>query len=212
MTAGLPPPIALTSEGLSVIPGAWPFLRSRREVLAAAPFISVIICTRNQRPKQLVSCLRHVNEQKYPRFEIIVVENAPEASHIRLKVDNSQDSVVCRYIEEPRAGLSWARNAGIEAASGEIVAFLDDDEEPDNYWLAELARGFSRGDDIGCVSGMILPAGWILKPRYVSSKLVGTAKAVVSRQLSFRHMGRRVLSILDPHLALAATWLFGVRH
>lgn len=69
-----------------------------------------------------------------------------------------QAEVKYRYVVEPRGGLSWARNAGIAAASGGIIAFLDDDEEPDPHWLAGLAGGFARAGDIGCVTGMILPA------------------------------------------------------
>jgi glycosyltransferase involved in cell wall biosynthesis len=65
--------------------------------------------------------------------------------------------VTYRYTTEPRGGLSWARNAGIAAASGEIIAFVDDDEQPDPHWLAGIAGGFTRGADIGCVTGMILP-------------------------------------------------------
>ena len=55
-------------------------------------------------------------------------------------------------------GLSWARNAGIAAAASDIIAFLDDDDEPDEYWLAGIAEGFTRGKRIGCVSGIVLPA------------------------------------------------------
>jgi O-antigen biosynthesis protein len=62
-------------------------------------------------------------------------------------------------VAEPRAGLSPARNRGVSAAAGDIVAFLDDDEEPDTFWLAALARGFARGSGVGCVTGPILPAG-----------------------------------------------------
>ena len=138
-------------------PAAWPFLRRRREVLAAAPFISVVVCTRDRVP-ELEACLRHLDRQEYPRFEVVVVDNAPTSDAVRTLVEARQSRVNYRYAVEPRGGLSWARNAGIAAASGEIVAFLDDDEEPDPHWLAGLAGGFARGDDIGCVTGMIVPA------------------------------------------------------
>ena len=151
--AGLPPPGALTGQGLTADPAAWPFLRRRRDALAAAPFISVVVCTRD-RADRLAACLRHLGRQAYPRFEVVVVDNAPAGDAARVLAAAGRH----RYVAEPRAGLSWARNAGIAAASGDIIAFLDDDEEPDGHWLAGLAGGFARGADIGCVTGMILPA------------------------------------------------------
>jgi GT2 family glycosyltransferase len=140
---------ALAGGAAAGDPAAWPFLRRRRAVLAAAPFISVVICTR-ERPDRLEACLRSLDRQQYPRFEVVVVDNAPPGAAARVPRRH-------RYVAEPRAGLSWARNAGIAAASGDIIAFLDDDEEPDDHWLAALAGGFARGGDIGCVTGMIVP-------------------------------------------------------
>jgi glycosyltransferase involved in cell wall biosynthesis len=159
--AGRPAPGRLTGEGLTgdglpADPASWPFLLRRREVLAAAPFISVVICTRD-RADQLAICLSHVERQAYPRFEVVVVDNAPTTGDVRVLVEGRPGGVTYRFTVEPRGGLSWARNAGIAAASGEIVAFLDDDEEPDPHWLAGIAGGFARGEDIGCVTGMILP-------------------------------------------------------
>jgi GT2 family glycosyltransferase len=155
--AGLPPPASLTAAGLATGPGAWPFLEDRRRALATAPFISVVICTRD-RPGQLAGCLRFVGQQEYPRFEVLVVDNAPATDEVRSLVRAGLDQVPLRYVREPRPGLSWARNAGAMAAAGEIIAYLDDDEEADRHWLAGLAAGFSRGRDIGCVSGVVLPA------------------------------------------------------
>ena len=155
--AGLPPPALLTAAGLATGPGAWPFLEDRRRALAAAPFVSVVICTRD-RPESLATCLRCVGEQDYPRFEVLVVDNAPATEEVRALVGAGLHRVPLRYVREPRPGLSWARNAGAAAASGEIIAYLDDDDEPDRHWLAGLAAGFSRGRDIGCVSGLVLPA------------------------------------------------------
>jgi cellulose synthase/poly-beta-1,6-N-acetylglucosamine synthase-like glycosyltransferase len=66
--------------------------------------------------------------------------------------------VPLRYVLEPRGGLSWARNAGWKAANSDIIAFLDDDEIPDRHWLAELVRGFAARPEVGCVTGMVLPA------------------------------------------------------
>jgi O-antigen biosynthesis protein len=155
--AGLPQPAALTSEGLAAEPAAWPFLRHRREVLEDAPFVSVVVCTRD-RADQLETCLRHLDRQEYPRFEVVVVDNVPTSDAARALVEDRKVQVTYRYVVESRGGLSWARNAGTAAASGDIIAFVDDDAQPDCHWLTGLARGFARGDDIGCVTGITLPA------------------------------------------------------
>lgn len=156
VAAGLAPPATLTGQGLTADPSAWPYLCRRREILATAPFISVVICTRG-RPAQLADCLRALGRQEYPRFDVVVVDNlpaGPSAAEVKALAEGWRHS----YVTEPRGGLSWARNAGIAAASGDIIAFLDDDEKPDAHWLAGLAAGFARGDGIGCVTGPILPA------------------------------------------------------
>ena len=156
--AGLPPPRQLTGEGLTAEPAAWPFLRHRQAVLAAAPFISVIVPThgRAERRHTWLDCL---SRQEYPRFEVVVVDNAPTSDVMRTFVDSVQGSgVPVRYVREPRAGTSRADNAGVAASAGEIITFCADDGEPDCYWLAGLACGFARGGDIGCVTGMVLPA------------------------------------------------------
>jgi GT2 family glycosyltransferase len=156
--AGLPAPTVLTNAGLTVAPEAWPFLRRRAEVLADAPFISVVICTRD-RTEQIKKCLDRVARQDYPRYEVVVVDNAPKSDALRTVIEGlAGGRAPFRYCVEPRPGLSWARNAGIAAAKSDIIAFLDDDDEPDADWLTWIAGGFARSSRVGCVSGIVLPA------------------------------------------------------
>jgi glycosyltransferase involved in cell wall biosynthesis len=121
----------------------------------------VIICTRD-RTERLGSCLAAVLRQDYPDFEVIVVDNAPAddgvADLIASRRAAGTNGVPLRRVVEDRPGLSWARNTGLAAASGRIVAYLDDDEHPDQHWLAELARGFTLGHGVVGVSGLVLPA------------------------------------------------------
>jgi O-antigen biosynthesis protein len=157
-SAGHQPPPTLTGEGLAADPDTWPFTRHRAAVLADAPPISVVVCTRD-RPAQLETCLERLRRQEYPRFEVVVVDNAPTADVVERLVGRVADGPApFRYHAEPRPGLSWARNAGTAVADGDIIAYLDDDDEPDPHWLAGIATGFARGGAIGCVVGLILPA------------------------------------------------------
>ncbi len=172
--AHLPAPQGLGSGGLEVDPETWPFLQARSHVLAAPPFISVVICTYN-RPDQLRVCLQQLRKQQYPAFEVIVVDNCPATDAVRECVAALSDPRYS-YVAEPRAGLSRSRNRGVSAASGDVIAFLDDDEEPDVFWLAALAGGFARGSDVGCVTGLILPASLDTEAQVLFQELGGHIK------------------------------------
>jgi glycosyltransferase involved in cell wall biosynthesis len=157
-TAG---PDLLATRGLRL---PWPpsYLTGRAAALRNAPAATVIVCTRD-RAERLSACLTAVLALDYPDFDVLVVDNAPATDAVadlvgRLRADGTARGVPLRRIVEPRPGLSWARNAGLAAATGRIVAYLDDDERPDRHWLAELARGFAAGRNVTGVSGLVLPA------------------------------------------------------
>lgn len=158
VAAGLAAPAELSEAGLEAEPEAWPFLLNRSAALADAPSISVVLCTRD-RADQLEKCLQRLARLVYPRFEVLIVDNAPTSDAVQVIVESYAGAATkFRYCKEATPGLSWARNAGVAATTSEIIAFVDDDDEPDESWLAGIADGFARSGSIGCVTGMILPA------------------------------------------------------
>jgi O-antigen biosynthesis protein len=198
LAAGLSAPCQLSGDGLESDPSAWPFLRRQSQVLAAAPFISIVLCTRD-RLDQLATCLRHLDRQIYPHFEVVVVENVPTGRAVQALVEARRGGVPYRYVPEPRSGLSWSRNTGIAAASGEIIAFLDDDDEPDDYWLAGLAYGFDRSVDIGCVTGPVVPARLDTAVQELFEQLGGHSKGRGFDRVTFsRHGPQNPLYPLPP--------------
>ena len=103
--------------------------------------VSVVIPTL-RRPDSLARALRSALAQagvEADLAEIVVVDNAPEGS-ARSVVDElgAAAPVPIFYVHEPRPGVATARNAGVAAARGELIAFLDDDEEAPPGWLAAL--------------------------------------------------------------------------
>jgi O-antigen biosynthesis protein len=129
---------------------------AREELLADAPYVSIVIPTRN-RTDGLFRTLSALNQVRYPRFEVIIVDNAASSDKTAILAQHWQAPYRIRYASEPRPGVSWARNRGWELADSQFVAFIDDDVTPDPDWLAELILGFSYGDHVVCVTGLILP-------------------------------------------------------
>lgn len=103
------------------------------------PRFSVVVCSYNGAGR-LRECLRALQELDYPDYEILLVDDG--STDETASVVRSFTGV--RLITLDHVGLSAARNRGAEEARGEIVAYTDDDCEPDAAWLRWLAWSFER--------------------------------------------------------------------
>ncbi len=117
--------------------------------------VSVVIGTRN-RPEHVRDCLRQLLEVDYTSFDVVVVDNAPDTDETRdAFTEVVGEDTRFRYLRLSRPGVSRARNAGIAAATGPLVAFIDDDVRVDRFWLQGLVRAFARVPTAVCVTGLV---------------------------------------------------------
>jgi glycosyltransferase involved in cell wall biosynthesis len=118
---------------------------------ASGPTISVGICT-HDRPLKLQRALESLFRQSITPREVIVVDNAPSDERTHLLVQESFPQTV--YVREPRAGLDVARNTLLRTASGDVVAFLDDDAVADIEWARTFRDAFVDGS-VGASTGRV---------------------------------------------------------
>ena len=142
-----------------------PALQAVREAFAQLPFprngcwprISVVVCTYNG-ARTIRDCLDAVEQLDYPDYEVIVVDDGSTDGTAAIAREYD-----CSLIQTANRGLGSARNTGMQAATGEIVAYIDDDAYPDPHWLAYLASTFLNTPH-AAVGGPNLPPsgdGWI---------------------------------------------------
>jgi GT2 family glycosyltransferase len=123
---------------------------------ASIPTITVAICTKD-RPDYISACLKSLLAIAPPdahRLEILVVDNAPSDDRTQQAVQSFPD---VRYVQEPKPGLDFARNRAIQSATGEWLAFLDDDVEVDRGWLIGLQTALQENPDAAAITGLVLP-------------------------------------------------------
>jgi GT2 family glycosyltransferase len=124
------------------------------EALDASVPVSVVIPTCN-RPDDLRRCLAALTSQETTRrVEIIVVDNRPAPESPTPRVVAEFSGVL--LLEERRPGLSYARNAGLAVASGDIAIAIDDDVTVPQGWLERLLAPFAR-PEVAAVTGQVLP-------------------------------------------------------
>ncbi len=114
------------------------------------PRISVVVCIYNGE-RTIRDTMEGLTQLHYPDFEVIVVNDGS---------NDATAAIVREYdvkmISIENGGLSNARNVGLRAASGEIVAYIDGDATPDPHWLTYLAQTFMEGD-FAAVGGPNIP-------------------------------------------------------
>jgi GT2 family glycosyltransferase len=119
--------------------------------LVEHPKVSVVVCVYNGE-RTIDQCLSSLEKLNYPDYEVIVVNDGSTDGTRRIAERYSY----ARLIDQENRGLSAARNVGIKAARGEIIAFTDADCMADPDWLGYLVARF-QSSDFGAVGGPNLP-------------------------------------------------------
>ena len=102
----------------------------------------------------LKDALESLIRQSRPPDEVVVVDNASE-DHTRDVVVGFEGKLNVKYIYEPIRGIPRARNAGLKASTGDIIAFIDDDCLADEDWLKHMEIPFIRDPYVGVVGGEV---------------------------------------------------------
>jgi GT2 family glycosyltransferase len=145
------------------------------------PSVTVVVVTCcNVDP--LERCLRSILRSDYGNFEVIVVENRPDSSDTQWMLETHfGDESRVRYVEEPRRGASYARNAGLERAVGQILAFADDDVLVDPGWIKANVEALTGGDAVACCTGLILPLELETQSQVMLEQFASFGKGFVRR-------------------------------
>ncbi|MBD2092212.1 glycosyltransferase [Microcoleus sp. FACHB-1515] len=142
----------LAARVLSILRDRWS-APNTPAVLPPEIAVSIVVGTCD-RPDMLRQCLASLTAQQSPRsIEIIVVDNRPESGLTPPIVAEFPGVVLCC---EGRAGVAYARNAGIVQSQGEIIVTVDDDVVVPPDWLEKLIAPFTRVDVLA-VTGNVLP-------------------------------------------------------
>jgi succinoglycan biosynthesis protein ExoM len=158
-----------------------------------------------RRPDRLAALLQDLSRQSRLPDEVVVVDNDATAS-ARGVVEERQRfgaPYPIRYAVQPKQNISMTRNATVELASGEWLAFIDDDERAPPHWLAQLMEAAERyGADgiLGPVDPVVPPSApdWIRRGHFYEFPRMASGTQVPPNRLRF------------GNVLVRAQWLRGV--
>lgn len=118
--------------------------------------MKITVCIATVRPTTLMHTVRSILAQTWSDWELLVVGqgDSPELVQVGASLPDLDSRI--RYLHLDERGLSRARNAGLRAATGDVIAMTDDDCEAAPDWLETLARLFDQHPDVGMIGGALL--------------------------------------------------------
>ena len=136
------------------------------------PEVSVILATYNRSdllPGVLKSLLHQEGDTPY---EVIVVDNnsTDDTRRVIENVRRQPGYEKLIYFFEEKQGISYARNTGISAARGSIIAFTDDDIRPARDWVSGISAAFKRFPEADCIGGKVLADPGTKFPAWLTSQ------------------------------------------
>ncbi len=129
--------------------------------------VSVVVCTyTTDRYYDFQEAVESVRRQTYESVEIVlVIDGNREVFDRASKTFGNYDNIILHCNDE-NSGLSYSRTKGVEIASGDVIAFLDDDAIAKDDWIAQLVAGYQQTDAIA-VGGRMIPEWVADRPRFL---------------------------------------------
>ena len=118
--------------------------------------MKVTVCIPTVRPTTLGYAVHSIIAQTWPDWELLIVGQGADPELERVCQSLRQLDSRIRYLHLERKGISLARNAGLLAASGDIIAFTDDDCEAAPDWLETLVTLFTQHPQVGMIGGALV--------------------------------------------------------
>ncbi len=135
--------------------------------------VSVVISSYNrasQLPTALDALCRQTGDVPY---EVILVDNNSTDSTAEVVESRRRLHPHLRYLFEPMQGLPYARNTGVLAAQGDIVAFTDDDVVVGPEWVSTITRVFDENPDVDMLGGRVRPIWPASVPAWITPRQLG---------------------------------------
>ncbi|TMF80870.1 MAG: glycosyltransferase, partial [Chloroflexi bacterium] len=153
--------------------------RNVRDLKSRWPSMSVVICAHNAEAT-IDECLEHTCSLDYPNLEVLVVDDG--SSDLTAEIARRHPRATVLSI--PHSGLATARNEGLLATAGEIVAYLDSDAYPTPEWPYYLAMGFEKNDVVGVGGPNECPPADTMRAQQIASAPGGPIHVLLSDDLA----------------------------